>query len=540
MSDTAWMAEAGFEQIERRSRWSWGLGALLLLVFAGAFVIIYFLHRPPETPSSLTTIGPLSLSATLLGLVLVFGLYALQKQRTLSRLRGELISRRVQEESLRSRLAELSALFEVAGEVNIQLELDPLLEIIARRVLTCLEADRSSIFLVEEESRELLCRAVSGTDAAAVREARVRVGEGIAGWVAENNEPLVLNDDETVRRFVAEVRPGRGISTALCVPISAGDQVLGVMNLSRIEGVRPFSAADARLMQLFAENVASAIVRMRQFKALREKAGQLAHAKESLERLNRMKQVFLAAVHMELRGPCTVLNAAAEFVQREDATAAERRIALAAILRTQVSRLEGVAERIQDLSRLEHPEIPLRLEMRNPNRLATEISDVLGAAATTRGRSVTTRLEPGLDDAEIDPDLFAQAATALVGGALSVAPRGSEAAVVTRAEDEGWVFEVRCPVEIEPEELERALGFFADGEPADARLEALGLGLHLARRVGELHGGGASASLEGPRELVARLHLPSRSANGPAAEAPEPGRKRQSGAAKARATGGAG
>ncbi len=515
MSETAWTAEAGFDQIERGNRWTWALGALLLVVFAGGFVLLYFLRLPPETPPAMAVGGPLTLAAALLGLVLVFGLYALQKQRTLSRLREELIQRRVQEETLRSRLGELSALFEVAGEVNLQLELDPLLEVIARRVLTCLEADRSSIFLLEESTNELLCRGVSGPDAAAVREARIPVGEGIAGWVAENNEPLVLNDDDTVRRFAAEVRPGRGICTALCVPIAAGERVLGVMNLSRIEGVRPFTAADARLMQIFAENVASAIVRIRQFEALDEKAGQLERAKNSLERMNRMKEIFLAAVHNELRGPCNVLGASADFLAREDAShAPERRMAMANVLREQVRRLENVTGHIRNLSRLEDPEVRTQTVRRSPNRLATEVSEGLAAAASARGLSVATRLEPGLSDAPVDPDLFRQAALALAQGAMSVAPKGAETTLATRSEEAGWIFEVRAPTVLERPDLECAWSFFADEESLDERLEPLGLGLYLARRIGELHGGGASAFLDPSDGLVVRLHLPAEPTNG--------------------------
>ena len=283
------------------------------------------------------------------------------------------------------------------------------------------------------------------------------------------------------------------------------------MNLSRIVGTRPFTPADARLLQIFAENVASAIVRIRQFEALDEKAGQLERAKASLVRSNRAKEVFLAVLRDELRGPCTVLSAYADFLASAgDALQEEKRRSLATILRDQVRRLEGLTGNIQNISRLEGAVEELRVDPCHPNKLVTEVSTAMATAAAGNGSNLVTRLEPGLGEFPMDRGLLLQAARALTSGALSAAAKNAEISLAARAEKEGWTFEVRARSSFKQSDLEAAWRFFDDDGPDDDWIEPVGLALYLARRIGELHGGGASAYLDANEDLVLRMHLPCR------------------------------
>ena len=81
------------------------------------------------------------------GLVLIFMLYMLLKQRQTLTMRDDMIRGRMREEILRSRLSEITSLFDMSTSVNMQLTMESILDIITRRVLTCLEADQSSILL---------------------------------------------------------------------------------------------------------------------------------------------------------------------------------------------------------------------------------------------------------------------------------------------------------------------------------------------------------------------------------------------------------
>jgi len=415
-------------------------------------------------------------------------------------MRNELVQRQMQEESLRSRLSELSVLFDVSGEANLQLELKPLLELITRRVLTCLEADRSSIFLIDEATEELVCASASGSKTENVKEKRIKPGEGIAGWVALNNEPLVLNDDETVRKFASEIKPGRGISTALCVPMVTGGNVIGVLNMSRIEGTEPFTAADARLVTIFAEHAASAIVRIRQFTALDQKAELLHQANQTLSRLNRSKQVFLATVNHELKAPLTIILAYAEFLARnESALDVSRRQSFATILYEQAKRLQGITGQIHNISRLEDIDVKLDLSPCSINATVRELMEEMKEEADGKAVTLRTHLDPSAPKLLLDSNLFSQAIRMLLSNAISTAESHTEIAVSSHTDGDFFALELRgSGIKVAAQDTERVFNLFEGAEPpAESLIDGLGLGLYLLRRVTELHQGKVRAkSLE--------------------------------------------
>ena len=177
--DSAFQEE--LEVLDRRNWSLWFLNGLLLVTMAAVITSLYLprvwgLIVPdipaPETRGMLVT--------GMCGLVLIFMLYMLLKQRQTLVLRNDLIRARVKEEILRSRLSEITSLFDMSTSVNMQLTVESILDIITRRVLTCLEADQSSILLLDPDTQTLTCRSVHGVDADFVRDARIKIEIGRA------------------------------------------------------------------------------------------------------------------------------------------------------------------------------------------------------------------------------------------------------------------------------------------------------------------------------------------------------------------------
>jgi transcriptional regulator with GAF, ATPase, and Fis domain len=277
------------EWLDRRNGRMWLLNGTILATMAGVIVSLYLPQMwglvggdlpAPETRGILAT--------GLCGLILVFMLYMTLKQRELGALRTDLFDARIKEEVLRSRLSEISSLFDVSTSVNMQFRIESILDLITRRVLTCLEADQSSILLLNPETQMLECRAVYGIDSEFVRDSTVRLGDGIAGWVAQHGEPLVLNPEDIVRRFADSWKSGRNITSALCIPLMSKGTAIGVLNINRIDRDRHFSPADARILSVFAEHAAIAILKVEEFRALDSRATLLEDANRRLAEVNRM------------------------------------------------------------------------------------------------------------------------------------------------------------------------------------------------------------------------------------------------------------
>jgi serine phosphatase RsbU (regulator of sigma subunit)/putative methionine-R-sulfoxide reductase with GAF domain len=163
------------------------------------------------------------------------------------------------------------------------LDLDDLLDDITAQTTDALEADTMAIFL--REGDELVARATRCPEGLLRQDIRVRMGQGVAGKVAEHRGPTVIDDlaeadpDSTLHRE-------HGVRSLVGVPLVVDGAVIGVVHV----GARPpahFGVDDARFLQLVADRAALAIDRARLFEAERE-ARTLAEA-------NQRRLAFLTA-----------------------------------------------------------------------------------------------------------------------------------------------------------------------------------------------------------------------------------------------------
>src|ERR1700723_3911714 len=93
------------------------------------------------------------------------------------------------------------ALREVGVALGATLDLDQLLDLILQKITEALEADRATLYLLDEGSDELVSRIAQGRD---VRSIRLKIGHGIAGHVARTGKPLQVRDAYKDPRFSPE------------------------------------------------------------------------------------------------------------------------------------------------------------------------------------------------------------------------------------------------------------------------------------------------------------------------------------------------
>lgn len=433
-----------------------------------------------------------ALAGGILGLALLFYLYVMQKLGELTNVRRELLGTRLREELLRGRLSELSSLFETTARANTQMDLDRMLDLIVRRVLICLEADQSSILLLDRDRRELRCRAVAGRDEEFVRNARVKLGQGIAGWVAEHNDPVVLDDTEMATRFPEEFKRGRDIATSLCVPLSTGDEVVGVLNINRLERRRPFTPMDARLTLIFSEHIASAILRIRHFSDLEGRTANLVETNQQLANLNRMKEIFMAAARHEMRTPLSAILASSDLLKRDglgmDPVRHEK---LVNTVREQSGHLRDLVNRITELSRLEDGQLSFDRSPHSLNQIVREALRATEGQAARRGIGMIEDLDPGLPELGIDGLKIRQVVINLLTNAAKFSSPGGAIHISTRRDGEEVIVEVTDEgIGIRSDEIEGIFQLFSRSEEVVGQsIEGLGIGLYLVKRYVQAHGG---------------------------------------------------
>jgi len=135
------------------------------------------------------------------------------------------------------------------------------LEYIVETASEVLDAQASSLFLVDEEQGELVFVVALGSKAAEVKQFRVPLGHGIAGYVAASGQPIAISEAAKDPRFAREIAEAVNYipSTILCVPLILNDNLIGVLELMDKVGGQPFTPTDMEILGRFANLAAITI-----------------------------------------------------------------------------------------------------------------------------------------------------------------------------------------------------------------------------------------------------------------------------------------
>jgi signal transduction histidine kinase/putative methionine-R-sulfoxide reductase with GAF domain len=184
------------------------------------------------------------------------------------------------------------ALREVGLALGTTLDLEQLLELILEKINDAVEADRATLYLLDERKNELVSRIVQGDE---VRQIRLKMGQGIAGHVAQTSKTLLVNDPYEDPRFNPELDLTSGYRTRsiLAVPMKNHlGRTIGVIQvLNKKTG--PFSDHDAIILAALSTQAAIAIDNSRLFLSVTQKNTELLEIKEQLEhRVRDLKLLF--------------------------------------------------------------------------------------------------------------------------------------------------------------------------------------------------------------------------------------------------------
>ncbi len=176
-----------------------------------------------------------------------------------------------------------AALREVGVALGTTLDLDDLLELILARLTDLLDADRATLYLVDDSRGDLVSRVMVGSK---VQSIRVAIGQGIAGTVAKTGKPLRVSDAYADPRFQPEwdILTGYHTTCMLAAPLKNHlGRTIGVIQvLNKASG--EFSDEDEAILTALSTQAAVAIDNSRLFLSLIQKNRQLLDTKDQLER----------------------------------------------------------------------------------------------------------------------------------------------------------------------------------------------------------------------------------------------------------------
>ena len=144
--------------------------------------------------------------------------------------------------------------------INSTQDLDKLLQLIMKTIKNVMEAQASSLMLLDPEKNELYFNTVEG-GSAKVKEIRIQAHQGIAGHVASTGQPLIVNDVEKSKYFLKSVDQRTRFKTRqiICVPLVNRGKTIGVLQALNKRGHQDFNKEDERLFGAFGHQVSVAI-----------------------------------------------------------------------------------------------------------------------------------------------------------------------------------------------------------------------------------------------------------------------------------------
>ncbi|GAB4462753.1 MAG: hypothetical protein Fur0044_54040 [Anaerolineae bacterium] len=171
----------------------------------------------------------------------------------------------LREDSLAFRhyMEALKDLYRATQQITSEENLFALLDQILYNALSVLRAEDGSLLLLDEETNELAFVLVHGDIRNELRGYRIKSDTGIAGWVARQREPLIVNNPRQDGRFSLDIDEEFSFVTRsiLCVPMMARGKLIGVIELLNKRDDE-FTEADATMLLILGQVAAIALEEM--------------------------------------------------------------------------------------------------------------------------------------------------------------------------------------------------------------------------------------------------------------------------------------
>jgi diguanylate cyclase (GGDEF)-like protein len=168
--------------------------------------------------------------------------------------------------------SEVTVFHELGKALTSSLQLDQVLRTIMEKINEVLRPDTWSLLLMDQDKGELYFQIATGKGAEALKDVRIKLGQGLAGWVAEAGQAVVVPDTSKDSRFFAKVdeRTKMATRSIVAVPVRFRDHCLGVIELINCVGPEGFSKRDLALLEALADYAAIAIENARHVQRIHE------------------------------------------------------------------------------------------------------------------------------------------------------------------------------------------------------------------------------------------------------------------------------
>jgi signal transduction histidine kinase len=394
--------------------------------------------------------------------------------------RNEELSQRTSElsEALEQQSATAEVLRVIAASPT---DLDRVLQAVVESAARLGEADDAALHRVEGD----MLVAMGSADPAFIGARHPYDRESVNGRAILETRTIHAHDPvpEQVAKFPKSRAHTYGLHSQVATPLLREGIAIGVLTVYRKER-RPFSDRQIALLETFADQAVIAIENARLFEELQQ-------ANRQLETASRHKSEFLANMSHELRTPLNAIIGFSEVLtERMFGELNEKQLEYQRDILTSGQHLLSLINDILDLSKVEAGRMDLDIGAFSLREALENGLTMLKERASRHGITLGLEIEEGLNLVEADERKVKQVVFNLLSNAIKFTPDGGRVQVSARCADSEVLIAVRdTGIGISPEDLPHVFEEFRQVGRGEAKHEGTGLGLPLAKRFVELHGG---------------------------------------------------
>ena len=406
---------------------------------------------------------------------------------------------------------QLTALGEVGRAVSSTLDLETVLTTIVSRANQLSGTDAGAIYEYDEQAEEFHLRATQNLPEEFLEIARpmaLRKGEGATGRLAETREPVQIPDiaeDHAYHSRLRDVLLRLGFRALLAIPLLREDHIIGGLVVNR-KAPGEFSPEAIDLLNTFATQSALAIQNARLFREIEDKSAQLEVATQH-------KSEFLANMSHELRTPLNAVIGFSEvLLERMFGDLNPKQDEYLQDILSSGRHLLSLINDILDLSKIEAGRMELEVTTFDLPVALDNALALVRERATRHGIALTLAVDDRVGAVVGDERKIKQVILNLLSNAVKFTPEGGR--VTVRALPAGDAVEVSVSdtgIGIAPEDQGAIFEEFRQvGTDYARKREGTGLGLTLARKFVELHGGTIRVASEAGKGSTFTFTLPVR------------------------------